>query len=459
MTPDANDLCVFAIRRGDVENKELYCNPLYPYYLALIERYKKSPFANGVMKDHIMVNPKTEVSRLSDDSFVSFVPMSNVQEKNNTVTFDQVPYSAVKKGFTVFQRNDMLWAKITPCMQNGKSCIVDKMPTEIGFGSTEFHVIRKRSNNVYMPFLWAIFSNENVLRAAQATFSGTAGQQRVSASFLEEFPAVLPDYHTQKKLVEILEEKLQERNQKLEEANRLLENMDCFIHSTLAIKDISFNSSIICAVRVSDLYENGTFSAEYYHSERMAAINAIKASGPVKKLSEIVTFHREIVDSSKSSDAYLGLAGVESQTGELSGVVEDSAGQAFAYDKNDVLYGRLRPYLNKVMFAEQSGICSTEFHVMRVKNKNEVLPEYIAAILRSDLTLSQTKHMMTGNTHPRISNDDVKNLFIPVPDITKQKEIVEELHRCRQKARRLRVEAEQAWRAAKQQFERELLGE
>ncbi len=136
-----------------------------------------------------------------------------------------------------------------------------------------------------------------------------------------------------------------------------------------------------------------------------------------------------------------------------------SSKEGFAYDKNDVLYGRLRPYLNKVLFAEQSGICSTEFHVMRVKNENEVLPEYIAAILRSNLILSQTKHMMTGNTHPRISNDDVKNLFIPVPDITVQKEIVEELHGRRQKARRLRIEAEQAWQAAKLQFEKELLGD
>ena len=286
-----------------------------------------------------------------------------------------------------------------------------------------------------------------------------SGQPNINKEEYKSFRITLPDLPTQKKMVEEFEEKQRERNQKLQKANELLMDMDLYIHRTLEIKDISFNNSIVSAVRTSDLCENGTFSAEYYHPERMAAIHAIKASGPVKKLSEIVSFYREIVDSSKSSNAYLGLAGVESQTGELSGVVEDSAGQAFAYDKDDVLYGRLRPYLNKVLFAEQSGICSTEFHVMRVKNENEVLPEYIAAILRSNLILSQTKHMMTGNTHPRISNDDVKNLFIPVPDITVQKEIVEELHGRRQKARRLRIEAEQAWQAAKLQFEKELLGD
>ena len=145
---------------------------------------------------------------LTDKTEVSFVPMPNVQERNNMVSYDMVPYEKVKKGFTVFRRNDLIWAKITPCMQNGKSCIVDEMPTEIGFGSTEFHVIRKRNNDVYMPFVWSIFSNENVLKAAQAVFSGSAGQQRVSASFLENFPCVIPEYDKQVTLASMLEHTL-----------------------------------------------------------------------------------------------------------------------------------------------------------------------------------------------------------------------------------------------------------
>lgn len=152
MTPDANDLCVFAVKRGYIESKEIYCNPLYPTYLSLVEKYQHSPYANGILNNHVAVNPKTDCSLLSDSSEVSFVPMANVQEKTNVVSYDMVAYETVKKGFTVFQRGDLIWAKITPCMQNGKSCIVDKMPTEIGFGSTEFHVIRKRNEKVANAF-------------------------------------------------------------------------------------------------------------------------------------------------------------------------------------------------------------------------------------------------------------------------------------------------------------------
>ena len=461
MTPDANDLCVFAVKRGDIEKKEIYCNPIYPYYLALIEKYQKSPYASGVMNDHVKVNPKTNCTMLTDDTFVSFVPMSNVQEKNNVVSYDSVPYSKVKKGFTVFQRDDLIWAKITPCMQNGKSCVLTDMPTEIGFGSTEFHVIRKRSNGVYMPFIWAILSNENVLRAAQATFSGSAGQQRVSASFIETFPAVLPDYPKQIYLVAELEKKLAMLNSKLRQANKLLAEMSSFILSVLRIAPIKFDSQLCFKVKMADVISDKTLGAGYYHPERMAAISNMKGSySPcMKKLIDIVDFHRDIVSCSESHEKYLGLAGVESHTGELSGVIEEAAGQAFKYESQDILYGRLRPYLNKVLLAETSGICSTEFHVMRIKEGVNLLPGYLSAILRSDLILSQTKHMMTGNTHPRISNDDVKNLYIPIPELSVQHQIEEELSRRRSEARKLKQQAETDWAEAKIQFEKELLGE
>lgn len=174
----------------------------------------------------------------------------------------------------------------------------------------------------------------------------------------------------------------------------------------------------------------------------MEAIHTLKSNMDITayKLSDIVDFYRDLVNVTDNDD-YLGLASVESQTGELSGIHEKAAGQAFIYKKGDVLYGRLRPYLNKVLFAEKSGVCSTEFHVMRVINCEKVLPEYAAAILRSDLILSQTRHMMTGNTHPRISNDDVKNLYIPIPELAVQIEIVTELHNRRVQARRLKEEA------------------
>lgn len=247
---------------------------------------------------------------------------------------------------------------------------------------------------------------------------------------------------------------------KIRQAEEILSSMNAYIFDVLKLSKINYDERIFCAVTLSNVVEDGTFNVGYYHPERMAAINSLKSNIaiPTHKLSDIVTFHRDIVNSADRTD-YLGLAGVESQTGELSGVQEEAAGQAFSYEEDDILYGRLRPYLNKVLLAENKGVCSTEFHVMRVINTEVLLPEYIASILRSDLILSQTKHMMTGNTHPRISNDDVRNLYIPIPALSVQKTIVAELRKRRNEARSLKFQAEQEWREARMQFEKELLGE
>ena len=101
-------------------------------------------------------------------------------------------------------------------MQNGKSCITDQISTRVGFGSTEFHVIREKDNSpvkIYMPYIWALLSNDDILDIAQAVFNGSAGQQRVSDTFLKNFPAILPSYEQQ---VEIATELFDKRDKLLE---------------------------------------------------------------------------------------------------------------------------------------------------------------------------------------------------------------------------------------------------
>ena len=287
-----------------------------------------------------------------------------------------------------------------------------------------------------------------------------AGQPNINKEEYKSFKIALPDIEIQKKLVAYMDEAFLEWLKKNRQADLLLSGMSDYLFNELKLERVNYTDRVCCAITLANLIDDGTFSAEYYHPERMAALRSLKANSEITahKLSSIVSFCRNIVKSENSCD-YLGLAGVESQTGELSGVQEEAAGQAFVYKKGDILYGRLRPYLNKVLLAEQDGICSTEFHVMRVIDTNVVLPEYVASILRSNLILSQTKHMMTGNTHPRISNDDVKNLYIPIPDISTQALIVDELYQRRTEARTLKMEAAKAWRGAQEHFEQELMRE
>lgn len=170
-------------------------------------------------------------------------------------------------------------------------------------------------------------------------------------------------------------------------------------------------------VYLGEITESGSLGTEYYHVERREAINKIRSSCKVqaRRLFEIVDFIRDKAIAKDSNMKYIGMSSIESNTGCLLCNEEEAEGSASVFKAGDILYGKLRPYLNKVWLATFDGICSPEFHVLRLKTK-AITGELLSNILRSDVILKQTVHMMTGNTHPRLSDDDAKNLIIPVPN-------------------------------------------
>lgn len=411
------------------------------------------------MKDYLEINPKTDCSMLTDDTIVSFVPMPNVQEKNNVVTYDTVTYDRVKKGFTVFQKGDLIWAKITPCMQNGKSCIVDDMPTNIGFGSTEFHVVRKRNDDVYMPFVWSIFSNENVLKAAQAVFSGSAGQQRVSSTFIETFPAVIPDYDTQVALASALEQQLTEMKDKKIRATFLLDEFERKISNCFALENDS-NAKICFAIHLKDL--DGVIDTKRYASTSKA-INEFKISDICDVVDEkvnITRFGKMVVDWIRIDDLPNQPLDIEEVRTQPANEIE---GSFFEVQEGDILVARLGPtILNQKIIMIRSlartTIASAEFLVLRCKE--DYSPEAVMAVLKTayyrDLMYSHAR----GSTPSRYRLNREDMLKLPFPDIREhQEQIATEANNVREQVKTMRIQAEQEWQTAKEQFEKDLLGE
>jgi restriction endonuclease S subunit len=287
------------------------------------------------------------------------------------------------------------------------------------------------------------------------------GMTNINAEELREILLPLPsDIATQQNLVAAMDAARSERRSKLAKADALLAGLDDFLLSTLGLTPPPKDERKVFAATLRAIREQSHLNADYFHPERIHALRAIASANKrisYAKLSEIVAFIRNQIKT--PSQNYLSLAHIQSHTGELVEANEEATGACSEFIKGDVLFARLRPYLNKVYCAEMDGCCSPEFHVLRVLDSQRLLPDYLAAILRSALTLSQTRHMMSGNTHPRLSNEDVINLTIPVPtDVNVQQTIAAEASRRREEARRLRIEAESGWQAAKRWFEEQLLG-
>jgi type I restriction enzyme S subunit len=146
--------------------------------------------------------PKTE---LGQELMITFVPMSAVDDRTGTIAAPEVRVlSDVGGGYRQFLEGDVIFARITPSMQNGKSAVATSLENGIGYGSTEFHVLRPgpELNAKWLHFL--LRSNE-IRDAAQASFKGTAGQQRVPASFLENLSIPVPSPEEQRDAVSLLE--------------------------------------------------------------------------------------------------------------------------------------------------------------------------------------------------------------------------------------------------------------
>ena len=170
-----------------------------------------------------LVNPSGAYKGQAVDTPISFVPMEVVDETFSEITTKGETTIAQSSGFTKFREGDLLWAKITPCMQNGKSAIAKDLTNGLGCGSTEFFVLRPKDQRLSIEYLHVILHMKCVRDTAMLYFGGSAGQQRVPASFLENFNIPLPPIEKQVEIANHVYELRQQAKGLQEEGMRILE--------------------------------------------------------------------------------------------------------------------------------------------------------------------------------------------------------------------------------------------
>lgn len=162
----------------------------------------------ATIDDIATVNPpKPDYSRLEPDAAIGFVPMSAVDAKSGRIAeVKERALSEVRdKSYRIFVSRDILFAKITPCMENGKSAIVPDLPNDIGFGSTEFHVLRP-AGEVDPTYLWRFIRQDSYRKDAEAHMTGSVGQMRVPVDFIRSSNVPLPPVSEQRRIVQRLDE-------------------------------------------------------------------------------------------------------------------------------------------------------------------------------------------------------------------------------------------------------------
>ena len=180
---------IFAVNQSDLTGLSLGPSHYAPELQNYLKTLRNHPAVTKRLSAYVDFNPSVELSGFGGDDLVGFIPMQAVSDgATGEYTVTSRPLRELNNGYTCFTNGDILWAKITPCMQNGKSCIVDKLPNGVGFGSTEFHVLRVLAPGISKEFVMEFISQATLRRVATYAFTGSAGQQRVPAKFLENLP-------------------------------------------------------------------------------------------------------------------------------------------------------------------------------------------------------------------------------------------------------------------------------
>ena len=282
--------------------------------------------------------------------------------------------------------------------------------------------------------------------------------QSLNTNELLNLPIPVPPPEVQRQIVKELDAAYAAKQKADEKAAQLLASIDDVVLSELGIPKLPpQNTSLrarIFTVSSSEIFENRIDAIAYQDLRRQFVKNVGKSRYPNVTLGALVNVNRQQTDSLNGRQ-YVGLENIDGATGDfLPTQDKESLSSAVLFNEGEILFPKLRPYLNKVWLASFDGAASTEFYPLQTKAEDAA---YLTAYLRTKAVANVMTLLMTGNTLPRVQLEDILSLPVPVPPRSVQHRIVEKVSAIREKAKRLKSAAAEALSAAKSSMGNEIL--
>ncbi|MHC8399537.1 restriction endonuclease subunit S [Pseudomonas sp. MDT1-17] len=365
-------------------------------------------WVTACISDVADLNPK---QNFDDDLAAGFVPMSHAPTNfRNKLRFDDRNWGDIKKAYTNFKDGDVIFAKVTPCFENGKAAFVEGLPNGIGAGSSEFFVLRPCNEEISAKYLLALVKSRGFMREGALNMTGAVGLRRVPKHFVESYPMLVPPAVEQVRISQKLDEVLDQVD--------TLKARIGVIHALLK----RFRQSVLVAAVSGRLTEE--WRRTFCEFEE----------GPVSlKLSDVAL---EIVDCPHSTPKWQSHGKKCVRTTEFSpGFLDvDAAGfvseETFAErtkrtkpTEGDILYAREGTVGIACSIPPNVEICMGQRMVL-IRAGTRVHPTYLLHTLNSEITLSKVRSLIMGSTAPRVNVKDLKNFEILVPSLEEQTEII-----------------------------------
>lgn len=364
------------------------------------------------------INPRRPASllKLPDEYPVTFVPMPAVEQFGGTISSPETrPFGEVRKGFTYFGEGDVIFAKITPCMQNGKSAIARGLVNQLGFGSTEFHVIRPNPDCVLAEWVWHFVRQGPYRQEATHHFQGAVGQQRVPSSYLESTSIPLPSIPEQHRIVGRIKECMERveeiellRDEALAEQAALFPSVLNKTFNEVAGNAPTKTIEEICLIRGGGSLPKGSGKDCGKNSVLLVKVGDMNLPDNER----LINTAREFLPAPSAGNSVV----------QAGAVIFPKRGGAIATNKKRVLG---RPSL-------------IDPNLMAIEARQELVsPGYL---YYWSLTLD-LRTISNGGVIPQLNRKDLAPLVIPVPDLATQKELVEKFEMLESLCSQLRAEA------------------
>lgn len=381
----------------------------------------------------VQFNPKFT---REDEINVSFVPMADVDAGfvNSFKLKEEKIWKKAKSGYSKFEDGDVLLAKITPCFENRKSCIISELKNGAGAGSTEFHVLRC-GEKLNPSFLLWFLKTRYLINYGVLNFKGTAGQQRIGTQDLKKCLIPLPPLEEQKRIVAKIEEllplveeygksydHLQKINAELPEKLRA-----SILQEAIQGKLVPQLDSEGIVEQVGDVPEEVPF--EIPENWRWCTLKVLVT--PTKQKVPDINF------------SYIDVAAIEKfkivKTKALSPNEAPSRARKIVKE-GMILYSTVRPYLKNVCIAsdvKSETIASTAFATFECSNI--VFNKYLFYVLLSEYFCSYVRNVQKGVAYPAINDKDFYSSLIPLPPFSEQKRIVAKIEELLKQVDALKV--------------------
>ena len=347
------------------------------------------------LKDITILSPQYTGKDI--DNNVSFVPMESL--RNGNIDYQDISFQQAKGKYTYFGNGDLLVAKVTPCFENGNIAIAKNMLHDTGFGSSEIFVLRPYKQ-VTSEYLFFLFQTRDFQDKACATMCGVGGLKRISPLFMRTYELHTPSLEEQNKMVAYLDSKLSEIDRQV---SLLTSKRDAYLRLKKSIINRAVTKGLNPNVKMKD--------------SGIDWIGEVPEGWEACRIKDFIT----LKTNPSFSDVKIGLENIEGKSGKFVKTDTEFEGNGIAFKKDDIVYGKLRPYLQKVWIAEFEGNAVGDFYVFSAKGN--AVPTYIKYLFLSDGFTYEVNSSTAGAKMPRVSSNFILTMCYCLPTKTEQHSI------------------------------------